>query len=370
MQLSSPGILKIFCRCGWQIWIKAPPCVIDALRKAVDHGIFSYSVAGEGYYASVCGWFRDRFDWQVEKEWVVTSPGVVIALAAGVRAMTQPGDAVIILTPVYAPFYNVVRQNDRKLVESPLRYENGKYTIDFADFEKRIAEDQVKLFILCSPHNPIGRVWSMEELHKLGEICRKYGVKVISDEIHCDFTMPGHPHTPFVKACPDFLETAVVCTAPSKTFNLAGLEASNLFIPDQQLRQDYQQELSRICCGGLNCMGYVGCQAAYEGGAQWLEECKGYIRENLAYVRSFLKENLPQVKLVEPEGTYFAWLDFTELGMTEEKLNEMIVFKAKLRLIEGSVFGENAAQFQRVILACPRKILEKAMLQLKNSISG
>ena len=348
---------------------KAPPCVMDALRKAVEHGIYSYSAPGEGYYAAVCGWFRERFDWKVEKEWVVTSPGVVLALAAGVRIMTQPGDAVIIQTPVYAPFYNVVHMNDRKLVESPLHYENGKYAIDFGDFEAKIRENAVKLFILCSPHNPIGRVWSVEELRRLGEICHKYGVKVISDEIHCDFTMPGHPHTPFIKACPEFAETAMVCTAPSKTFNLAGLEASNIFIPGEVLRQAYQQELNRICCGGLNCMAYVGCQAAYEGGAQWLEACKAYIRENLDYVRSFLRDNLPKVKLVEPEGTYFAWLDFTDLGLSEEKLNALIVFKAKLRLQEGGIFGESAALFQRMLLSCPRTILEKAMQQLKNAVN-
>lgn len=349
---------------------KVPQCVTDALRRAVDHGIYSYSVTPEGYYTAVCKWFRERFDWQVEREWIVKTPGVVLALSAGVRVMTQPGEAVMILTPVYAPFYNVVTLNDRKLVESSLRYENGKYTIDFADVEEKIRENDVKLFILCSPHNPIGRVWTLEELQTLGAICQKHGVRVVSDEIHCDFSWPEHPHTPFIKACPEFAETAMVCTAPSKTFNLAGLEASNIFVPGAQLRQAYRQELGRMFCGGLNCMGIVGCQAAYEGGAEWLDACKAYIRENLAYVRGFLKENLPQVKLVEPEGTYFAWLDFTELGLTEEKLNETIVFKAKLRFIEGSVFGESAALFQRVILACPRAILEKAMLQLKLAIDG
>jgi len=349
---------------------KAPQCVTDALRKVVEHGIYSYSITSDGYYEAVCNWFRNRFDWQVEKEWVVKTPGVVIGVAAGVRIMTQPGDAIIIMTPVYAPFYEVVRRNDRKLVESAMCYENGRYTIDFVDVEAKIRENEVKAMILCSPHNPVGRVWTLEELQELGRICYKYGVQVISDEIHCDFTMPGYPHTPFIKACPELAESAMVCTAPSKSFNLAGLEASNIFIPGEKLRQAYQRELNRIYSGGLNCMGIAGCQAAYEGGAQWLDACKAYIYENRDYVRKFLQENIPQVKLVESEGTYFAWLDFTELGMTEEELNNMIVFKAKLRLIDGGTFGKEAAMFQRMILACPRAIMEKAMNQLKAAICG
>lgn len=347
---------------------QSPPCVINALRKAVDHGIFGYSSPKEGYYSAICNWFRDRFDWQMEKEWIVQTGGVVFALSTAVRALTAPGDAAMILTPVYPPFYSVVQKNGRKLVESSLLLENEKYTIDFADVEQKIRANGVRMFILCSPHNPIGRVWTPEELQTLGAICKKYDVAVVSDEIHCDYTMPGHPHTPFIKACPEWAENTMVCTAPSKTFNLAGLEASNIFIPGEQMRKAYREELGRIFGGGLNCMGIIGCQAAYEGGAQWLDACKEYIRGNLAYVREFLRDNLPQVKLIEPEGTYFAWLDFTELGMTREQLDEMIVYKAKLWLDTGSMFGDAAAQFQRVVLGCPRSIVVRAMQQLRAAV--
>lgn len=349
---------------------KAPDCVLEALKKSVEHGIFGYSATKDDYFQAVAGWFHKHFDWQVEKEWMIQAPGVVFALSAAVRVATSPGDAVLVQPPVYYPFYSVIARNDRKVVESCLVYENGRYTIDFADVERKIAENAVKLFILCSPHNPVCRVWTVEELQKLGNICRRHGVKVISDEIHCDFTFPGHPHTPFVKACPDMAEDTVICTAPSKSFNLAGLQASNIFIPGEALRKAYKAEMDRISYDSLNCLGAVACQAAYEGGEAWLEACKAYMRDNLAYVRSFLAERLPQIKLVEPEGTYFAWLDCTGLGLSKEELDELIVNKTGLWLDTGSIFGQCAKLFQRVVLASPRVVLEKAMKQLEAAVKG
>jgi cystathionine beta-lyase len=249
-------------------------------------------------------------------------------------------------------------------------YQDGKYTIDFADFEEKILHNRVKAYILCSPHNPVCRVWTVEELQTLGSICKKHGVTVISDEIHCDFAFPEHPHTPFVKACPDMAENTVICTAPSKSFNLAGLQVSNIFVPGQALRQKLQEELTRVSYSTPNNLGAVACQAAYEEGAPWLDDCKAYMRENLAYVRSFLAERLPKIRLVEPEGTYFAWLDCTGLGMTKEELDNMIIHKAKLWLDSGAIFGECAAQFQRVVLACPRATVVEAMERLEKAING
>lgn len=347
---------------------RVPECVTDALQKAVDHGIFGYSFATEDYYKAVQGWFASRFDWQLEKDWIQFSPGVVFALSTAIRVMTQPGEAVLVTPPVYYPFYNVINNNERKLVESLLVYEDGKYTVDYADFEQKIVDNDVKLFILCSPHNPICRVWSVEELQTIGAICRRHGVKVISDEIHCDFTWPGVTHTPFLKACPEMAEDLIVCTAPSKSFNLAGLETSNIIIPGEALRAGWQQEMLRINFHAPNSLGLRACQAAYEGGAPWLDACKAYMYENLQYVRDFLAERLPQIKLVEPEGTYFAWLDCSGLGMTKETLDEMIIQKAKLWLDTGSLFGSCAEQFQRVVLACPRSVVEKAMLQLEKAV--
>ena len=347
---------------------QAPPCVLEALQKRVEHGIFGYTDTKADYFAAVDRWFSSRFGWELQPQWLVKTPGVVFALSAAVRVMTAPGDAVLVQPPVYYPFYRVVNNNGRRIVESPLVYENGKYSIDFADFEEKIRANSVKLFILCSPHNPVCRVWTVEELTRLGEICEKYGVRVVADEIHCDFTLPGFIHTPFLKACPQLAEQCIVCTAPSKTFNLAGLQVSNLFIPGEALRNAYLEELERISYHSLNCMGSTACRAAYEGGAPWLEACKAYMLENLNFVRAFLAENLPSIRLVEPEGTYFAWLDCTGLGLTAEQLEDLIVNKAGLWLDSGAIFGACAAQFQRVVLACPRSTVQKAMQQLHKAV--
>ena len=347
---------------------QAPPCVLEALQKRVDHGIFGYTDTKEDYFEAVASWFSRRFDWQLQPSWLVKTPGVVFALSAAVRVMTQPGDAVLVQPPVYSPFYNVIVRNDRRVVENPLVYENGKYTIDFADFEEKLRANSVKLFILCSPHNPVCRVWTEAELRRIGELCEKYGVQVIADEIHCDFTLPGFTHTPFLKACPQLAEQCIVCTAPSKTFNLAGLQVSNLFIPGEELRAAFTRELDRICYHSLNCMGSTACRAAYTEGEPWLEACKAYMLENLNFVRSVLAENLPAIRLVEPEGTYFAWLDCSGLGLTPEQLEDLIVNTAGLWLDSGAIFGACAAQFQRVVLACPRKTVEEAMQRLLRAV--
>ena len=347
---------------------QAPPCVREALQKAVEHGIFGYSVLGDGYYEAVENWFSDHFGWQIQRQWLIPTPGVVFALAAGVRAATEPGEAVLVQPPVYYPFYNVINQNGRRLVENPMIYEDGHYRIDFADMEEKIKENDVKLFILCSPHNPVCRVWTKDELRQLGAICKKYSVKVISDEIHCDFAFPEHPHTPFVVACPDMAEDTIVCTAPSKSFNMAGLQVSNIFVPGEKLREKYRREMDICSYHGLNQLGAVACEAAYRDGEQWLAACKAYMRENLAYVRSFLQAHLPAIRLVEPEGTYFAWLDCSGLGLSKKALDDLIIHKAGLWLDSGAIFGDCAAQFQRLVLACPRSTLEKALENLKKAV--
>ncbi len=363
----SPDILPLWVA---DMDFQAPPCVLDALNKAVEHGIFGYPMTGQGYYDAIIRWFDTRFGWKIRQEWLIQTPGVVFALSAAVRAATRPGDTVLVQPPVYYPFYNVIRQNERKVVESPLVYEDGKYSIDFSDVERKIVENDVKLFILCSPHNPVCRVWTEEELFRLGAICKTHGVTVISDEIHCDFAFPGHPHTPFVKACPEMADSTIICTAPSKSFNLAGLQTSNIFIPGESLRAAFQREMDIVSYHGVNCLGAVACQAAYEDGGEWLDACKAYMRGNLDYVRSFLAENLPRIKLVEPEGTYFAWLDCSGLGLTKEELDDLVIHKANLWLDTGAIFGECAAQFQRVVLACPRATVEQAMENLKKAICG
>ena len=291
---------------------RVPEPVLEALRGAVNYGIFGYSEVKSDYYEAVSGW-------QTQPQWLVKTPSVVYALAMAVRALTKPGDAVLIQPPVYYPFFSVIRDNDRNVVENVLYYRDGRYIIDFEDFEQKVAEQHVKLFILCSPHNPVGRVWSQEELQKIGEICQKYNVYVISDEIHCDFAFEKHPHHIFLEANPALSDRTIVCTAPSKTFNIAGLQVSNIWIPNAQLRTAFLKEMDRSGYSQLNTLGLVASQAAYASGGEWLDQCRNYLQSNLDYLRSFLAENIPEIRLVEPEGTIL--LGWTAPGLIWIRVN-------------------------------------------------
>ena len=346
----------------------APEPVLKAARAAVDHGIFGYTGVKADYYDAVRGWFERRFGWHTEKEWIVYTPGVVFALSMAVRALTQPDDAIVIQPPVYRPFFQMVKQNGRRLVESPLIYADHRYTMDYDDFERVIIENNVRMYILCSPHNPAGRVWTREELRRVGEICKRHDVIVVSDEIHCDFTWPDHPHTPFIEAVPELAERTIVCTAPSKTFNLAGLQVSNLFVPGEAMRKALQAEIDRTGWSGLNNVGLAACKAAYREGDSWLDALKDYLRGNVAFLRDTLRDTLPMLKLVEPEGTYLAWVDFSEMGMTPEQLHDLVANRARLWLDDGNIFGREGEQFQRFVLACPRSTLKEGLDRLARAI--
>ena len=349
---------------------RAPGPVLEALRRSVEHGIFGYSEVKSDYYDTVYDWFSKRFGWQTQPQWLVKTPGVVYALAMAVRALTQPGDAVLIQPPVYYPFFSVIRDNDRIVVENELIYQNGRYSINFEDFERKIIEQKVKLFLLCSPHNPVGRVWTLEELQRIGDICRKYNVYVVSDEIHCDFAFAEHPHHVFLETIPELAEQTLICTSPSKTFNLAGLQVSNIWIPGEKLRAAFLKEIDRSGYSQLNTLGLVACQAAYASGGEWLVQCQKYLLENLDYLRSFLAEHLPEIRLVEPDGTYFAWLDFSGLKLSQSGLDDLIINRAKLWLDAGHIFGGNGNQFQRVVLACSRATLEQALHRLESAVQS
>jgi len=349
---------------------RTPPAVVDALVAAAQHGIFGYSDTKEDYFQAVQHWLSSRLGWQVEQEWLIKSPGVVFAIANSVRALTRPGDAVIIQQPVYYPFGSVVKDNGRQLVVSELHYENGQYTIDFADFEAKIVENQVKLFILCNPHNPVGRVWTRAELEQLGEICLRHQVWVIADEIHADFIFPGNRHEVFANLRPEFAAITVTCTAPSKTFNLAGLQVSNLFATDSILRSKVTDEIHRSGYSQLNTLGLVACQAAYAQGAEWLDELIAYLQGNLSVIREFLQVRLPEIRLVEPQGTYLAWLDCSGLDLSESERQDLIVNRAKLWLDPGSMFGAGGEHFERINYACPRKVLEQALERLERAVRG
>jgi len=346
----------------------APPCVQEALIQRAKHGIFGYSEPDEAYFNVIRKWFEARFNWKPERDWLMITPGVVNALYIAVRSLTQAGDGVVIQQPVYYPFESSVIKSGRHLLVNELVYSGGRYGIDFTDFEEKIK--QAKMFILCNPHNPVGRVWSREELTRMGEICLRYGVTVIADEIHEDFIFKdqgsGHKHLVFASLNPDFDKITVTCTSPSKTFNLAGLICANIFISNKDLRDKFKDEYARCGLSQPGVMGLAACKAAYEDGADWLEQLIDYLAGNMSLLKTYLVNNIPKIKLVEPEGTYLAWLDCNELGLSAKKLDETLTNKGKLWLSGGYTFGKGGNGFVRINAACPRSVLNNALERLKN----
>lgn len=349
---------------------KLPDDIVADLHTVVDRGIFGYGFASDAYFEAVRSWFAQRHHWNVESTWIAQTPGVVYAIGTALQAFTDPGDAVLIQQPVYYPFERLIKANDRTLVNSELLYHQGRYLIDFDDFEAQAARDDVKAFILSNPHNPVGRVWTSEELVRMGRICAAHDVIVIADEIHADFTYPGFVHRPFPTLDPSFAANCIVCTAPSKTFNLAGLQLANIVIPDETLRRRYRKILDRVGYKESNIVALEACRSAYTRGAPWLDELKEYLIGNLAFLRAFLQERIPRIKLVEPEGTYLAWLDCTDLGRDEGALEHLIVDEAHLWLDSGTLFGTCCGQFERINLACPRSLLAQALEQLEDAVTA
>ena len=349
---------------------QVPTAVSKRLIELGNHGIYGYSETGENYFKAVANWMKTYHNWEVKEEWLVKTPGVVFAIAMAIRALTKEGDAILIQQPVYYPFSEMVLENDRKLISNTLTYKEGKYGIDFEDFESKIIENQVKLFILCNPHNPVGRVWTKEELIKLGDICLKHHVMVVSDEIHQDFIYEGHKHEVFMNLKKAYEDITITCTAPSKTFNLAGLQISNIFIANEEIRDKIKKEITKVGYSQLNIAGIVACEAAYTEGREWLEEVKSYLTDNLNFLRDFLCSYIPQIKLVEPEGTYLVWIDFRGLGLEDDELQNLIVNKANLWLDSGTMFGSAGEGFERINIACPRSILKQALEQLLRSIKA
>ena len=342
----------------------------DALVKRCQHGIFGYSEATDGYFAALQNWYLKHFNWQVQRPWLIKTPGVVFALAMAVKAFTEPGDGVLVQQPVYYPFTEVIRDNDREVVNAPLALVNGHYEIDFADLEQKLANPKVKLMFLCSPHNPVGRVWTKEELLKVGDLCLKYNVITVSDEIHSDFVWDDNAHTPFATLGEEYQQNCIVCTAPSKTFNLAGLQVSNIFIPNQKLRRAFRKQIDAAGYSQLNTLGLVACQAAYTYGEEWLTQVKAYIRSNITFVDDYLKQNLPQIKMLPIEGTYLVWLDCSALGMTADEREQWLWHEAKLWLDGGGIFGKEGEAFERINIACPRATLLQGLEQLKAAVEG
>ena len=342
--------------------------VEDALVQRSKEAIFGYSEVQRPYFDIVKGWMERHHQWQVDEHWLVKTPGVVFALAMAVKAYTEPGEAVLIQSPVYYPFSEVIVDNERKLVSSDLKQDvSGHYYMDLEDLEEKIIKEKVRLLFLCNPHNPVGRVWTKEELTALGDICVKHGVIVVSDEIHADFVFEGK-HQVFAAIKKEFEEITITCTSPSKTFNLAGLMISNIFIADRKLRHRFRKELDRAGISQLGVMGLVACEAAYSQGEVWYEKMHEYVKENIEYTREFVNTRLPGVKMGEHQGTYLVWLDFREIGLSVDELEDLIIYKAGLWLDSGKIFGKAGEGFQRINVACPRATLTEALERIKKAL--
>ena len=338
--------------------------ITDALEDMVKHGVFGYSESEEHYFGAVQNWMERHYNWHVKESWMTKTPGIVFALAMAVKAYTQENDAVLIQPPVYYPIKEVVEDNHRRLVNNTLVLGgDGTYTIDYEDFEKKIIEDNVKLFILCNPHNPVGRVWTKEELERLGDICLKHGVFVVSDEIHADFVFE-RKHTVFSEVKEAYRDISMICTSPSKTFNIAGLQISNIFISNPEKATAFRRQVAAAGYSQVGLPGLVACEAAYRHGDEWLEGVLAYIKANAEFTRAYLQEHLPRVKMTKLEGTYLVWLDFRDYGLTDKELDEKILNQAGLWLDSGAVFGKCGEGFQRINIACPRKTLQQALDRL------
>ncbi len=339
--------------------------ILEDMHKKIEHGIFGYSKEDEEYFKSIQKWYINNFNIKLKKDWLITTPGVVFALATAVKTLTLENDYVIINNPVYYPFTEVIEDNKRKVISSDLVLKDNHYEIDFIDLENKIKQYDVKLYLLCSPHNPVGRVWRKDELDKIVEICKKYNVYIVSDEIHSDFVWSGK-HISMLNY-EDYQNNIILCTAPTKTFNLAGLQVSNIFIPNEKIRKEFQLQVWNTGYSLINIMGLTACKSAYEKGQKWLNELKKYLFDNINYVDNFLKKNLPKIKLIYPEGTYLLWLDFNDLNLSDDKIEELMLNDAKLWLDSGKIFGKKGTGFQRLNIALPRQKLKWAMEQLEKT---
>lgn len=340
------------------------PCIQKAVAEKAAHGIWGYSRPDNRYYDALKKWYKERHNFEVQNEWVVNTPGVCFALAAAVKAFTKEGESVLIQKPVYYPFFNIINSLQRKVVNSSLILKNNHYEIDFDDFERKIVQENVKMFILCSPHNPGGRVWTKQELQKISEICLAHNVLVVSDEIHSDITFGSNVHTVYGSLSEQALKNSIICTAPSKSFNLAGLQFSNIFIADEKLRKAFSEELDKTGYDEPSVFGIVAATAAYSEGADWFDSVKSYIWENILFAKKYIEENAPQIKVLVPEGTYLLWLDFSKTGLSDSEINDRVLNKAKVWLDSGSMFGKEGEKFQRINCATPRIILEDALKRI------
>lgn len=337
------------------------PCIINALKKRVEHGIFGYTRVPEEYYDAVISWFSRRHHWKPRREWFIYTSGVVPALSAVIKALTNVGDKVLTLTPVYNCFFSSIRNNGCELDSCALRYEDNTFSIDYEDLERRAADPKTTLMLLCNPHNPSGRVWTREELRRIGDICIKNNVVVVADEIHCELVHPGFTYTPFASVSEEFQKHSVTCVAPSKAFNIAGLQIANIIVENDKWRQriDKAININEVC--DVNPFGVIATIAAYNEGEEWLNQLLQYIHGNNLFFKDYCEEHLPQLPVAPLEGTYLAWMDCRSLGIPSEELEEELMKEAKLWLNAGSMYGKEGEGFMRWNLACPRQLVKEGM---------
>ncbi|MCI7343330.1 MAG: pyridoxal phosphate-dependent aminotransferase [Fusobacterium necrophorum] len=358
----------------WPMWIadmdfKTAPEILEALKKKVEYGIFGYVYRPDSYYQAAAEWSKKRFSYSIDAETLINSPGVVPSLSLLVRLFTKEKENILIQTPVYYPFAATIQANNRRVIQNRLkRDEQGYYSIDFEDFEKQIIDNKIRWFILCSPHNPVGRVWKRKELQKMADICVKYRVRVIADEIWRDLVMPGNEHTPFASLGRNIEDITITCFSASKSFNLAGMQASFVCFPRREEREIFDKELGILDIKRNSPFSLVAFETAYRECDEWLDELREYINKNMDYAVQYMQEKIPEIKVRKPEGTYLLWLDCSELALNKEQLAEFLKEKAKLALDHGYWFGDHVDVFERMNVACPRFMLEEGLHRLERSI--
>lgn len=370
------GVSHVFLRPDLlPLWVAdmdfiSPDPVKNAILRRAEHGIYGYTFLPPSYFEAVINWFKRRHGWTLQKDWLIFTPGVIPSINFAVQAFSKPRDKVIVQNPAYPPFFSAIKNNGRKRVLNPLRLNKGRYEMDLKDLEKKARDSRAKMIILCSPHNPTGRVWTKEELTRFGEICLSNQILVLSDEIHCDLIYPGHKHTPFASISKNFAQNSIICTSPSKPFNLPGLKVSNIVISNEKLRNAFKKALNSSGVNEANCFASIALEAAYNECEDWLDAVILYIKENLEFLKNFVKSNLSGVEVIEPEGTYLAWLDFRKVGFNARQLSKVLLEEAKVALSKGSLFGNGGKGFNRINLACPRSILKDALSRIANAIKN
>lgn len=345
-----------------------PKAVNEAIRKRTEHPIYGYTETDENYYDAMIEWYRKRQNFEIKKEWISYAPGVIPAICFLISAFTEEGDKVIIQEPVYHPFKKSILDNGRVPLINELVFDGEKYRMDLDALEAQI-DEKTKMMILCSPHNPIGRVWTREELTAVGELCMRHDILLVADEIHGDIVYPGHKHIPFAALSEEFADHCVVCNAPNKTFNIAGLQGGNVIIKNPQIREKYRKYAGRFHLAEFTPFSMVAHQAAYRHGEKWFEELLVYLEENIRFTSEYLKTHLPCVKVIQPEATYMVWLDFRGTGLSPEEVNDRLIKKAKVAFNDGGMFGTSGEGFQRMNVACPREILETALCRVADAFA-